>query len=251
MIDYNSVPYLATSTFKLIHNRINLARRTRENVAITGSAGVGKTIALKSYVEAEDFGIAHFFPVTRDLGKSAGTLYEVVAESVGTTRAANPASTMRAIKKRLKEAFWDYSTPCLLVFDEAQNIKLETMRDLLTLTEDDDTFVTIVFAGNADVLKVVNTENNKFKSMGRRCQFQMTIDGVTHEDADLMADAFEVRDGACLRLLRAISEKDHISGVVTVLKIAREIAEAKPIAIDHLRASVELLPQFRYALPKR
>lgn len=245
------LPFIETSTSKLIHQRLNIALKTRENVALTGAAGVGKTVALREYVANCAYGGAHFFPVTRALGRAPGTLYEEIAEAVGTHRGLNPASTLKAIRKRLHDIFFDIEFPCLLVFDEAQNINLDTVRDLLTLTEEDDVFVTIVFSGNPDVLKVVNTAVAKFKSMGRRATLQADIQGVTHEDADLFADAFEVRDAACRRVLRAISEKDHVSGVVTILKIAREFAETKPIALEHLHSAIEILPQFRYAITKR
>lgn len=244
------VPFVEISTCKLIHNRINLARRTRENVAITGAAGVGKSMALQQYVDRAEYGTAHLFTVSAALGKTAGTLFGMIAERIGAPTGSNPAATLNALKRHMYDIFYDEMS-AVLIFDEAQNIKLETLRDLLTLTDAPGMFLTIVFSGNPQVLRIVNTAKNGFEQIGRRLQFRLSIDGVTHEDADLIADAFEVHDDSSRRLLRAVSEAAHVAGVVTILKLAREIADDKPIDIGHLHASIDLFPQYRSAIAKR
>jgi type II secretory pathway predicted ATPase ExeA len=248
MID---VPFVEISTFKLIENRINLARRTRENVAITGAAGVGKSMALQQYVDRFEFGSAHLFTVSAVLGKTAGTLFGMIAERIGAPTGSNPAAMLNGLKRRMYDIFYDDSDPAVLIFDEAQNLKLETLRDLLSLTDSPDMRLTIVFSGNGQVLRVVNTAKNGFEQIGRRVQFRLSIDGVTHEDTDLIADAFEVRDNAGRRLLRAVGEAAHVAGVVTILKLARELAGGEPIGIDHLQSATELFPQYRPAIAKR
>ena len=247
MID---VPFVEISTCKLIHNRIDLARRTRENVAITGAAGVGKSMALQQYVDQAEYGRAYLFTVSGVLGKTAGTLFSMIAERIGAPTGSNPAAMLNGLKRRMYDIFYD-DDPAVLIFDEAQNLKLETLRDLLSLTDSPDMRLTIVFSGNAQVLRVVNTAKNGFEQIGRRVQFRLSIDGVTHEDTDLIADAFEVRDNASRRLLRAVGEAAHIAGVVTILKLARELADGEPIDIDHLQSATELFPLYRPAIAKR
>ncbi|NVO16104.1 MAG: AAA family ATPase [Rhodoplanes sp.] len=241
------VPFVEISTTRLIRQRIEMARATGENVAITGAAGVGKSWALQHY--AQESGVAYLFSIEAALGRSAGTLFALVAETLGASRGINPSDTLRGVKRRLREYFYD--AMIVLIFDEAQNIKLETLRDLLTLTDDPQPCVTIVFSGNEHVLKVVNAAKGGFEQIGRRIQYRLTISGVTHADADLVADVFGVTDKPCLRLLRAVSETAHIAGVVTILKLARQLAgDGKPIELAHLRDAVEVFPQHRPALAK-
>ncbi|MFD2183587.1 AAA family ATPase [Rhodoplanes azumiensis] len=239
------VPYVEISTARLIRERIELARATGENVAITGAAGVGKTWALENYVASTRK--AYFFSVSAALGKSAGALFGLICEEIGYSKEVSPAATLRWIRSHFHNYCYDHQA--VLIFDEAQNIKLATLRDLLTITDERQSGVTIVFSGNEHVLKVVNAAKHGFEQIGRRIQFRLNVNCITHEDADLVAGAFGVTDKASLRMLREIGDGAHIAGVVTVLKLAHQLAgEGSAIETSHIRSAIELFPQYQSTL---
>lgn len=242
-----AVPIVETSVSRSIRERIDLARATGENLLITGSAGVGKTWALEDYSTTNSH--VHFITVPAVLGKSAVTMISTLCDCFGYWHKEKPALALRNLKTFIADWHSSLDHRPVVIFDEAQNIKLETLRDIQTLSDDRDPLVTLVFCGNDHVLNVVNSRRSGFDQIGRRIQHRLQLNHTPDDDVNLIAAAHGVDADDAMQMARMIGTEFHAAGVVTVLKAARCAAgTGNAIKASHIREALELFPQYRTAL---
>ncbi|MCK0195552.1 hypothetical protein MWN34_01350 [Ancylobacter sp. 6x-1] len=72
----------------------------------------------------------------------------------------------------------------MLIFDEAQILKLDILRVLLKLSvfERGDGQVVFVFCGNNELLKPRRVSEDTFAQIDRRVQFRKDLRRITYED---------------------------------------------------------------------
>ncbi len=139
----------------------------------------------------------------------------------------------------------------VLLFDEAQNLADRVARDLLALSE--QAHVQMLFLGNDEVLKFVNSQKAAIQQIARRLPIREEIDCILDADADLLAGQYAVEDPEALRLCRTLAETHHADGIGKVLPIARAVADAagsQKVNVDHLREALSLFPHFLRDLMK-
>lgn len=236
--------FVETSVSRDIFDTINIAREFNKNAAIVGRPGVGKTFALTSYAKAAREGRYHDYPavlmtVTAVTGNALRDLFRDVARSLSMSVDGSIANMQRQMME------YDLSGRALIV-DEAQNLKLQAFRELLHLH--DFTGISIIFCGNHEVLKRVNTDKGAFAQIERRVRILVEINSILDEDADRLANAFGVEGMDAYKMLRSIGRVDHTDGVVSVLKIAQRFANSKTIKTDHIRRACEPFPKYRSIL---
>jgi len=246
------MPFVETSVSRDIFQTIDLARELRKNAAIVGRPGVGKTRALRAYVQqatveapslwhhgTERINHAHLMTATAISGNTLSELLCEISEMLGLHTSGSIANVQRQIHK------YNLSHKVLII-DESQNLNLRSFRELLNLY--DFTGLCVIFCGNEEVLKRVNTDKGAFAQISRRVPFRAEVNSILDEDTDRIASAFGVEGMDAHRLMRAIGRAFHADGVVTILEIAHRFASGKTIRAEHVRRACEPFPQYRTAL---
>ena len=234
-------PFVMTSAARVVLDTIDRCVRFGHNGLVTGAPGVGKTRALQeavrrsSTMEGPPVGLV---TVTGVMGNSTMAVLEEVAPHVGVSTVYSVSATMKLLCSKASEF------PVLL-FDEAQNLADRVARDLLALSE--QAHVHMLFLGNDEVLKFVNSQKAAIQQIARRLPIREEIDCILDADADLLAGQYAVEDPEALRLCRTLAEAHHADGIGKVLPIARVIADAassRTVDVDHLREALSLFPHF-------
>lgn len=246
------MPFVETSVSRDIFRTIDLARELKKNAAIVGRPGVGKSRSLLAYQQqvtverpaqwhsgTEFHTNAHLMTATAISGNTLRDLLREISDMLGLHTSGSIADVQRQIHK------YDLSHKVLII-DEAQNLKLQAFRELLHIH--DFTGLCLIFCGNEEVLKRVNTDKGAFAQINRRVPIRMEVNSILDEDTDRVASAFGVEGMDAHKLLRSIGRAFHIDGIVTILEISRRFAGEKTIRTDHLRRACEPFPQYRHTL---
>ncbi|KQP89011.1 hypothetical protein ASF60_19915 [Methylobacterium sp. Leaf113] len=234
-------PFVMTSAASVVLDTIDRCVRFGHNGLVTGAPGVGKTRALQEAVrrsgtmEGPPVGLV---TVTGVMGNSTMAVLEEVAPHVGVRTVYSVTATLKLLCSRASEF------PVLL-FDEAQNLADRVARDLLAISE--QARVQMLFLGNDEALKFVNSQKAAIRQIARRLPIREEIDCILDADADLLAGQYTVEDPEALRLCRNLAETHHADGIGKVLPIARAVAEAagsRTVNLDHLREALSFFPHF-------
>lgn len=229
--------FVETSVSRDIFKTIDLAREIGKNAAIVGRPGVGKTRALWAYAEQND---CYLMTATAVTGNALRDLLRELGERLLIHVSGSIADMQRQMFR------YDFSGR-VFVIDEAQNLKLQAYRELLHLH--DFTGLCLVFCGNEEVLKRVNTDRGAFAQISRRVPLRTDINSILDEDCDRLGSALGVEGMDAFKMLRAIGRVYHTDGVVSVLEIARRFVNgSKTIEATAIRRACELLPHYRSAL---
>ena len=244
-------PFVMTSAAGVVLDAIDRCERFGHNGLVVGAPGVGKTRALEEAVrrsETMEGPLVGLVTVTGMMGGSAMAVMKEVAPHLGVRTVYGVAETHRLLCTQAN------SFPVLL-FDEAQNLSLRLVRDLLTISE--QARVQMLFLGNDETLKFVNSQKSALGQIARRLPVREEIDCILDADADLLASQYGVEGPEAFRLCRALAEAHHADGIGKLLPIARAIAEAagsETVQVGHLREALSHFPHFARdlkRLPKR
>jgi DNA transposition AAA+ family ATPase len=232
------IEFVTTSVAARIGETISGARRLGWNAAIVGQPGVGKTRALEHFAATTP--ATYLFTVSAISGNAVVKLFR---ELCGVFKIHDGGTTISDIQHRLFN--YDFTGHVLLI-DEAQNLKLQAIRELLFLN--DLANLSVIFCGNKEVLKRVSTDTGAFAQISSRIPFREDIDCILDADADAIANGFGLEGMDAYGLARKIAGKFHARGVVSVLTLAREFAGSKTLKAPDIRRAIELFPQYRAAL---
>jgi DNA transposition AAA+ family ATPase len=231
------MPFVETSVSRDIFRTIDLARELQKNGAVVGRPGVGKNRALIAYREQRD-GVV-LITATAVLGNALRDLLRELSDVLGIHTSGSIANVQRQMHS------YSFSGVALII-DEAQNLKLQAFRELLHLH--DFTGLTLIFCGNDEVLKRVNTDKGAFAQINRRVPLRAEVNSILDDDTDQLANAFGVEGMDAHKMLRPIGRAHHTDGVVSVLEIARRFAGTKTINVEHIRRACEPFPHYRSAM---
>lgn len=234
-------PFVMTSAAGVVFGAIERCMRFSHNGLIIGAPGVGKTRALKEAVRRSDTmegPSVGLVTVSGVMGASTMAVFEEVAPHLG----VRPAYSIAATLKRLcREACF---APIML-FDEAQNLTLRSARELLTISE--EAHIPMLFLGNDEVLKLVNSKQAAIQQIARRLPVREEIDCILDTDADLIASHYAVEGMDAFRLCRALARVRHADGLGKVLPVARTLAheaDRATVQLEHLREALSTFPHF-------
>lgn len=230
--------FVETSVSRVIFDVLDRARSERKCAAIVGAPGVGKTAAIREW--AARHRINSCLTCTGTIAGSMRSLLEEIADLLGVYRERGIAATHRALMRT------QYNAGDLLILDEAQNLPDKHYREVLYIW--DEAGLPIVFCGNPDVLKRVNTDSGPYAQISRRVSRREQVYGIEAEDADRIASRLGVEGMDAYRALRIIAERFHADGVVKAIEEARHFTGSDaPVRIEHIRDALESLPYLRSA----
>ena len=235
--------FIETSVVRRITETIELSRAMFWNAAITGAPGIGKTLTIQRYVQADELNVG-YLEVRPLIGGSMNLLLEALGAVVGVQRYGSIVDLERALRR-------EWFEKRVVIVDEAQNIKLNKLRQLLHLSMEDDGPFVFIFVGNDQMLKQTRTGEAAMLQVNRRIKQQVSLTAIDDDDADAVATDAGVEGIEAFKLLRKIGARFHVDGIVTVVRLARELSRSKTLRIEHLHDALEYLPQFRSALRKK
>ena len=234
----NDIPFVETTISRRIFAIIDVARERGENAAIVGEPGVGKTRALNEYTKR--YKGTYFVTADALSGNALRALLMNIFDLIGLHTYGNSITDIQLTLKR-----YDFSGLCLII-DEAQNLKLQALREILNIN--DHTGMSVVFCGNHDVLKRVNVETGPLAQISDRIGLREEIQCIPSEDADAITNTFGVEGLDAYQLARAVGLRYRARSLVRVLNSARSLAGEKSIKIGHIRQAIQLHPQYAGAL---
>lgn len=153
----------------------------------------------------------------------------------------------RALRRR-------YICDWILIVDEAQNLSLDCLRQLLTFSIKDGGHLIFVCCGNEDILKQVNTDKGALAQISRRISFRELVDSISDDDANAITNSFGVEGLDAYRTMCAVGQRFHADGIAQVLHMARRLAGRETIKASHIYGALAVFPQYRSVLeakPKR
>lgn len=239
MID--DIPFVETTIARRIFGIVELARTRGENAAIVGEPGVGKTRAINAYAAAHSETI--LMTVNAITGNALRDLLRELSELLGIFARGSIADIQRNMFQ------YDLSDRVLII-DEAQNLKLQALREILNLR--DHAGMPIIFCGNRDVLRRVNVDTGPLAQISDRIGLREEIECIPSEDADAIANTFGVEGMDAYHLARAIGARFRARALVRVLREARQLAgEKATIQHKHIESAIAVFPQYQSALTRR
>ncbi len=234
------LPFLKTSVARIVMSTIDRSLRYGQNSLVIGVPGVGKTRALQEIVRRGAAGELVYDVALIDVTATIGTSLREVYREVGTALDVEPIDDNADMRRRMVKRARRFP---VLLFDEAQNLGYKQLRDLLGLSV--EIGVQMVFCGNGEVLKLVNSGQGAIQQISRRLPFREEIRCILDADADLIANHFGVEGMDAYRLCREIGGQFHADGVAKVLTIARDrIGDRKTIQLAAVRDALDLMPHF-------
>jgi DNA transposition AAA+ family ATPase len=223
----DDIEFVETSVSRAILDAVHQGCELGENVAIDGPAGCGKSFTLKRWFGGCGADPFRMFTVDAAIGGNTTYLLSQLCDSYGVSPGQHRALSLKRFISHAEDYF--FCERQVIVFDEAQNMKAETVKDLANLSVDHKLNITFVFCGNTNILKTINTAPAAYLQRNRRINIRTSLKALTSADADAFSTAFGVDDAEARRMVRAIGQHFHADGIVRVLRNTKRLADGKPI----------------------
>lgn len=224
--------WVDTPTGRRVKAVLGFAQAAGDLGCIYGGAGLGKTVSIRAYADANP----NVWVVTMSPAHGGvSSALEEVAETLGMRGIPGRAARLhRELVGRLR------NTGGLLVIDEAQHLNMRCLEAIRAIH--DATGIGLVLCGNESVFARLTGGSREatfaqlFSRLGKRLRLARPLQG----DIEALADAFDVRGSEERRVLAAIANKPGaLRGVVKTLRLASVFAAGKnqPLGAEHLRAA--------------
>lgn len=224
--------FIETPTATKIMDVLTDAQTNGELAVIYGGAGVGKTEAIKAYLEQSN----NVWHVTMSpAASSAGNCLDEICCSLGIDAGGRAVKAQRALVKFLKDSHG------ILIPDEAQHLStsaLETLRSIFDMTG-----VGMVLVGNDSVYAKLTGGRRaaEFAQLYSRIGQRLKIVKPTRADVMAIVEAWHVDDKESKSLLAEIANKPGgLRGMIKTLRVASQMTDGIP-SVDDLRAAWEHL----------
>jgi hypothetical protein len=184
--DITAMPWVETSTYKLVVAACNRARKYKTFAVITGHVGTGKTGSLKKYASAQ----ANTVLIEADPLMSAGSLIDELIRATNT----DTTGCGKTVEKRYKALMAALTnTETLIILDEAENVSDKALHYIRRLR--DKCGIGIVLCGREElygkITPPVHAAGGEFDQIHSRAGFMpATIRAITPDDADALVRAF-------------------------------------------------------------
>lgn len=179
-----TVPYVPTSTYQMAKLVCDRARKYGNFGILTGSVGVGKTAALKSYQQQNE----HTVLIEANPNMTAGVMLEELLKVIGAPCPKSLDKKFAAIIDSLKDS------TRLLIIDEAETMLPQCLHYLRRVR--DKANVGIVLAGTERLVHLVKPVHGQFDQIRSRVGFwPAAIQRAEREDIDAIAQAALVDQG--------------------------------------------------------
>ncbi|TDX60783.1 AAA domain-containing protein [Methylosinus sp. sav-2] len=229
-----------TTIYKAIEDFVSYAMMTGQAVSIKGPPGIGKTFALK-YLAAKIPGAKYIELATASGSMNPAT--RLICDHLDIRGGQQHCGTMWRSLETYFEQELRYrddeleSKRTVIFLDEAQYLKLNILKDILSLSENYK--ATFVLCGNRSLLKRTQAvDADAFGQMGRRVARQLELTPPEDEDFESIAVDFDVSGKEAYRACVAFGRATNSIGeLVRMLNDARLQVGDGPLTIDEIKAA--------------
>jgi len=245
-------PFVRTPWVQRTFGDMELTRTLGQFGVLVGASGIGKTSVLRAYA-SERAASTKFFTLNGSTGTKAG-LEDLLGDAFGVPNLQG-YRLYRAVREQLGcLGETEPSGNALLLFDEAQDLSREAIRDLRALSEADHSLpgCAMFFAGNESTLRGErrsrsgrfqddDTWHRELRTVARRIAVDRRVDSVTEEDVDAIALAVGIdaaSDPGAAGLLLQVAELPGCLGLVEQL-LRTVKARGEPFTAESLKRAYE------------
>lgn len=230
--------FCETPTSREIATRIDLARSIAAMVAIVGAPGIGKTRTLKQYAKTRE---NVRYCVMSPAFASLSSALDRIGTELGIYDGQRSASTKHeGIVGMIKIT----GTEVLLI-DEAQELSPAALNAIRAIH--DDTGITIVLAGNPDVINQFYDRKGRngnlkprFAQISRRVTFRVELSNPLPEDVEVLARHWDVHDPNAHTFLKEQAAKgEGLGRMEGLIRIGRKLSKDGPVTRQHLREALK------------
>lgn len=208
---------LTLSNTEQILEKVHITHATNDILLLYGSAGCGKTTALKYYTEHNNGAVYVEADVTTNSHRS---ILSLILEALGEAPKGATSDIMRKLVSKLK------STDKLIIIDEAQHLTPKSFDAIRALN--DKAHVGIVYSGNPSILnRMYGRSAEELDQVHSRIGYQCPLKNrYSLNDIEKVFEKYHL-PADCLQYLQRVSQrKGGLRVMVKQYKLAANIATA-------------------------
>jgi DNA transposition AAA+ family ATPase len=221
-----------TSIFVAVQDGFDYAVMMKHASLITGIPGIGKTTALEEIAQLNPKATIIRVAATKITLRASLNL---IADAM---RLATHSMTADGIWDVLESSFSHPQNDDILIFDEAQNLPLAVLKEMVSLPERFQ--IPVIVCGNGELLKRRRVSTAAFDQIESRIAKRVILAAPTREDFEMIAVDFDAfgkdAHAACVAYGCNTSMRD----LVAMLEAARGYADQGPLRLQEIRHAVVL-----------
>ncbi len=238
----NEQPFLSTETSEKILGTFELGWGKNKPIVVIGPPGIGKTHTIDK-LKSDNHEV--IIITTLSSTGSEKSIYDQILNRICSyrdTRSRIKAGMLTDIETELESRsnLWTSDVLPSFIFDEAQNMDLEAMRNMLELHKKWQ--VNVAFVGNSSTLKRKGVSIGDLMQITDRIPDSniLTLSGITIKDIEVIAMHREVTGVDAFNYVKAYALGKSLRKLENLLEDARLFAGmAGPICLSHLREAMK------------
>jgi DNA transposition AAA+ family ATPase len=221
-----------TSIFIGVQEAFEYSAMMKHASLITGVPGIGKTTALEEIARLNPQATLIRVAAPQSTPRAALSL---IADAL---RAYTYGKSASGIWEVLESHFSHPANDYLLIFDEAQNLPLSILKEMVDLPSRFQ--IPVVICGNGELLKRRRVSSAAFEQIESRIAKRAILSAPTREDFEMIAVDFDAfgkdAHAACVAYGCNTSMRD----LVAMLEAARRYAGEGPLRLQEIKHAVVL-----------
>ena len=184
-ITTEDIPFVDISIVKYIFEIGRLCHTKGKIGVCAGEAGLGKTVAVKSYVS----NFLDSILIESDSGYNAKSLLLEIQKRLGLSRVGSVYKLMDEVITKLNKS------GRLLIIDEAENLPYKALE--ITRRIHDKTGVGVLLVGRSKLFENLRGYNNQYEQLYSRVKYHKFLDKLTQQDVEKLLIAVGISADLC------------------------------------------------------
>ena len=168
--------------FKIMKNRLNYIKENPGLALFTGSAGLGKTFAIRDFLNSLNPNLYKTIYVSMS-SLTVLEFYKQIAYELGIEPSFRKIDIFRDIQETIVNIVKNKKQNVILVIDEAQYLKTSIINDLKMLMNfemDSKNYLTLILVGNPILNELLN--RNVHEAIKQRITISYNLTGITKDE---------------------------------------------------------------------
>jgi DNA transposition AAA+ family ATPase len=213
-------PVASTLTQKRVHAALGYAQQSRAMVAVYGPPGIGKTHAIRQFVDKFP---GYAWMATMHPGcKGLVSMLESVGQAVGV---GDPGGGARRITEVIRSAISE--TQGVLIIDETQHLSLAAIEQLRYIHDTTEMGLALIGNESSYARLTGGTRAAPYAQIFSRLSMVVSLGRVAAADAQRVAQAWGVRDKETTDMIVKLSQlPGALRGICTMMRFIRQSGQA-------------------------
>ncbi len=221
-----------TSIFVAVQDGFDYAVMMRHTSLITGIPGIGKTTALEEIARLNPKATLIRVGATQNTPRAALSLIADAVHCYTYGKSAN--GIWEVLESNFAHPMSDY----VLILDEAQNLPLSILKEMVSLPERFQ--IPVIVCGNGELLKRRRVSSAAFDQIESRIAKRVILVAPTREDFEMIAVDFDAFGNDAHAACVAYGCNTSMRDLVAMLEAARGYAGHGPLRLQEIRHAVVL-----------